>query len=38
MPPGAPKPRQPDDSTAQSSADAAHYYAIKEEPLPYRTK
>jgi hypothetical protein len=37
-PSGAPKPHQPDDSTAQSYGDAAHYYAIKEEPPPYRTK
>ena len=36
-PPGVPKPHQPDGSTAQSYGDAAHYYAIKEEPPPYRT-
>jgi hypothetical protein len=37
-PPGAPIPQQPDDSTAQSAADAAHYCAIKEESPPHRTK
>jgi hypothetical protein len=37
-PPGAPKPHQPDGSTAQSYGNAAHYYAAKEEPKPYGTK
>ena len=38
QPAGTPKPRQPDGSTAQSYADAAHFYSAKEESPPYRTK
>jgi hypothetical protein len=37
-PPGAPKPPQPDGSTAQSYGDAAHFYAAKEEPPFYGKK
>ena len=38
VPPGVPKPHQPDGSTAQSYGDAAHYYSFKEDSPPYGKK